>query len=250
MTQLKSALLSCPQQNSLDHHSRAQCPHPPRQTRSPLPDGCGPQTSSHQQSAKSRSGQPRIPALRRSPESAPSSRFALVGSSASFLQRSSLLGHGVKGSEYASRAWPSGDVVRYIHAVLHSAVTVKTRIAVTLSAAAIVLMSGCADNRNTSGHSGVVTGRILTAPTCPVQRVGQECPPRPVPGSAVVAVEGAAIRASTHTDSAGTFHLTLPYGRYVITATNVGGYPSTAAENVYVSGAPVQITLFLDSGIR
>jgi hypothetical protein len=126
----------------------------------------------------------------------------------------------------------------------------KTRFAVTLSAAFIALMCGCVDNRDGSGYSGVVTGYVLTAPTCPVQRVGQECPPRPVSGSAVVAVDGTAIRGSTRTDSAGFFHLTLPHGRYVIKATNVGGYPSIAAENVNVSGAPVHITLILDSGIR
>lgn len=126
----------------------------------------------------------------------------------------------------------------------------KTRFAVTLSAAVIALMCGCVGNPDATGHSGVVTGYVLAAPTCPVQRVGQECPPRPVSGAAVVAVDGTVIRASTRTDSAGSFQLTLPDGRYVITATNVGGYPSTAAKNVNVSGANVRITLILDSGIR
>lgn len=120
----------------------------------------------------------------------------------------------------------------------------------TRSAASIVLMCGCVDNRNAPGNSGVVTGYVLAAPTCPVQRVGQECPRRPVSGSAVVAVDGTEIRGATRTDSVGRFHLTLPNGRYLIKATNVGGYPSTAVENVTVSGAPVHITLIVDSGIR
>lgn len=100
------------------------------------------------------------------------------------------------------------------------------------------------------GHSGVVTGFVLTAPVCPVERIGQECQPRPVSGAAVVALDGDAVRGSTHTDSTGAFHLTLPGGRYVIRATNVGGYASTATELVGISDRPVHITLVVDSGIR
>jgi len=48
MTQLKFAFLSSPKQGSLDHHSSAQCPHPPGQPRIPLLDACGPQAYSHQ----------------------------------------------------------------------------------------------------------------------------------------------------------------------------------------------------------
>ena len=134
--------------------------------------------------------------------------------------------------------------------MLNSLGSLKTCFAVTACASAIVLMGGCAGNQGATGHFGVVTGYVLTAPTCPVQRVGQECPPRPVSGSTVVAADGATTRASTRSDGAGAFHFTLPDGRYVITATNVGGYPSTASENVSVSDAPVHITLILDSGIR
>jgi len=101
-----------------------------------------------------------------------------------------------------------------------------------------------------TGHSGDVNGFVLTAPVCPVERVGQECPPRPVSGAAVVALDGDAVRGSTQTDSTGSFHLTLPDGRYVIRATNVGGYASTATELVVISDRPVHITLVVDSGIR
>ena len=61
---------------------------------------------------------------------------------------------------------------------------------------------------------------------------------------------GDSVRSSTLTDAAGAFSLTLPEGRYVIRATNVGGYASTASEAVVVSGNPVHITLIVDSGIR
>ena len=60
----------------------------------------------------------------------------------------------------------------------------------------------------------------------------------------------APVRASARTDTSGAFSLTLPDGRYVIRATNVGGYASTASESVVVSDNPVHITLIVDSGIR
>lgn len=66
----------------------------------------------------------------------------------------------------------------------------------------------------------------------------------------MVALDGNAIRGSTLTDSSGAFHLTLPDGRYAIRATNVGGYASTATEQVVISDAPVSVTLIVDSGIR
>ena len=126
-----------------------------------------------------------------------------------------------------------------------------TRFGLVLLSAALVLLGGCTNGSGrVTGHSGLVAGYVLTAPVCPVERVGQECPPRPVSGAAVVALQGDSVRSSTLTDTAGAFSLTLPEGRYVIRATNVGGYASTASEAVVVSGNPVHITLIVDSGIR
>ncbi|MBT2522484.1 carboxypeptidase regulatory-like domain-containing protein [Arthrobacter sp. ISL-28] len=120
-----------------------------------------------------------------------------------------------------------------------------------LLTAATLLLCGCTyESGQVTGHSGQVTGYVLTAPVCPVEQVGKECPPRPVSKAAVVALEGDSVRGSTHTDTAGAFSLTLPDGRYVIKATNVGAYASTASEAVVVSNNPVHITLIVDSGIR
>lgn len=117
--------------------------------------------------------------------------------------------------------------------------------------AAVLWLCGCASQGGpVTGHFGVVAGFVLTAPVCPVERIGQECPPRPVSGAAVVALDGDAVRGSTLTDSTGAFQLRLPDGRYVIRASNVGGYASTATEPVVISPTPVHITLVVDSGIR
>jgi hypothetical protein len=125
------------------------------------------------------------------------------------------------------------------------------RFDLTLPLAATMLVCGCAgQSGQVPDQSGRVTGYVLTAPVCPVERVGQQCPPRPVSRAAVVALSGEAVRGSTLTDTEGAFSLTLPEGRYVIQATNVGGYASTASEPVVVSDTPVHITLIVDSGIR
>lgn len=117
--------------------------------------------------------------------------------------------------------------------------------------AAVLWLCGCAGQTGpVTGHSGILTGLVLTAPVCPVERIDQECPPRPVSGAAVVALDGEAVRGSTLTDSTGAFHLTLPDGRYVIRASSVGGYASTASEPVVISDTPCHITLVVDSGIR
>ena len=126
-----------------------------------------------------------------------------------------------------------------------------TRFGLVWLSAAVALLGGCTNESGpVTGHSGLVAGYVLTAPVCPVERVGQQCPPRPVPSATVVALDGDGVRGSTLTDTAGAFRLALPDGRYVIRATNVGGYASTASEAVLVSDNPVQITLTVDSGIR
>ncbi|MEO7148258.1 MAG: carboxypeptidase-like regulatory domain-containing protein [Terrimesophilobacter sp.] len=116
--------------------------------------------------------------------------------------------------------------------------------AALLVATAVVLLSGC------NVHTGIVLGSVLAAPACPVQRADQPCPPRPVPGASVVAMVGDVISGSTLTDSNGAFQLELPTGRYLITATNVGGMRTTATEQVTISDTPRRVVLVVDSGIR
>lgn len=56
---------------------------------------------------------------------------------------------------------------------------------------------------------------------------------------------------STRTDAHGRFQLTLPAGRYLIRATNIGPYRSTATQAVTVTEShPAAVTLLLDTGIR
>jgi hypothetical protein len=116
--------------------------------------------------------------------------------------------------------------------------------------ATATLLSGCGYRGNPGASAGVVTGRVLTAPTCPVARVPQSCPAKPVAGALVIALVGNQRRASTNTDQTGGFRMTLPVGHYTVRATNPGRYASTAARQLDVSDVPVDITLTVDSGIR
>ena len=117
-------------------------------------------------------------------------------------------------------------------------------------AAPVLLLSGCSPWDGVTGQTGLVTGVVLSAPSCPVERIGEECPPRPVSGASVVALVGEKVTASTRSDTEGGFRLTVPFGRYVIRATNTGGYASVASEQVAVSADPIRIKLVVDSGIR
>ena len=111
--------------------------------------------------------------------------------------------------------------------------------------------SACSSSSAPAGRSpGAVLGTVVSAPSCPVERSDSPCPPRPVRGAVVDALAAGRIRASTHTDSSGRFRLALPFGSYLIRATNVGVLRTTAAHRVRVGRLPVSITLVVDSGIR
>lgn len=125
------------------------------------------------------------------------------------------------------------------------------RMPVALLAAAMLALAGCAASGDgEGGRSGEVTGVVLAAPACPVVRVDEPCPPRPVAGALVEAFEGDDLRGTTRTGNDGSFRLELPHGSYLVTATNTGGLATTASEAVMVSDTPVELELVVDSGIR
>jgi hypothetical protein len=104
---------------------------------------------------------------------------------------------------------------------------------------------------SSAGPTGSVVGRVLSAPSCPVELVGSPCPPRPVVGAKVVASSGSHEVARTRSGSGGAFRLAVAPGTYLVTATNVGGFASTAAASVDVRpGGTASVTLTVDSGIR
>lgn len=119
-------------------------------------------------------------------------------------------------------------------------------------ASALLVTAGCAESRGSADPTASVTGVVLSGPRCPgPERIASPCPPGPVDGAAVAAVAGGHVIASTRTDSRGRFRLSLPPATYLLRATNVGAYRSTATQTVKVRiGHRVSVTLVVDTGIR
>jgi hypothetical protein len=116
---------------------------------------------------------------------------------------------------------------------------------------AILLLAACGASSPVAGPMSSVVGRVLSAPSCPVQRQGVPCPPRPVRGAAVAVLRGGGVIASTRTSASGRFSLRVVAGRYQVRATNVGPLATTASKVVTVrAGQTVSVRLIVDSGIR
>ena len=117
--------------------------------------------------------------------------------------------------------------------------------------ALVLVVSACSSAETAPHADGTVAGRVYSAPSCPVERAGHPCPPRPVVGASVVALQARHVVASTHTGAGGRFQLSVDAGRYVIRATNTGGLATTAQKIVDVTaGATIRARLVVDSAIR
>lgn len=121
-----------------------------------------------------------------------------------------------------------------------------------LLTAALLTATGCGTVSTGSGAAtGTVAGQVQSSPSCPVERVGSPCPPRPVAGALVEASVTGHRVGSTRTGPDGRFALSVPAGRVTLTATNAGGYRSQATKTVTVrAAATVHVVLVVDSGIR
>jgi hypothetical protein len=102
----------------------------------------------------------------------------------------------------------------------------------------------------TQANTGIaVQGTVLSSPSCPGPAVaGSPCPDRPVAGALVELARGGTVVATTRTDTAGRFEMSVPPADYLITAFNVG-FASRTSQSITVAG-PVTVELVVDSGIR
>jgi hypothetical protein len=138
-----------------------------------------------------------------------------------------------------------------IHRSLHHA---RPAVAGTLLIAGMVLLSACGLSGGGAAQ-GTLTGTVEASPTCPVERVGQTCPPAPVPNRQVQ-ILGASntVVATTTTDAHGHFSISLAAGAYVVKVAIVQGQiglRQISPGNVtIVAGQTTTITIMLDTGIR
>jgi hypothetical protein len=97
-----------------------------------------------------------------------------------------------------------------------------------------------------------VRGRVTAGPTCPVERPDEPCPPSPVQGRRVDALDAAGRTAGgATTDEAGDYSILLPPGDYTLRVVIDGPFPQCPETAVTVTpGPPVTTDVECDTGIR
>ncbi|HMC71479.1 MAG TPA: carboxypeptidase-like regulatory domain-containing protein [Mycobacteriales bacterium] len=101
-----------------------------------------------------------------------------------------------------------------------------------------------------AGGTGV-EGLVTAAPTCPVQRPGQSCPPAPVAGTVQAVDATGQLVASAATDGNGAYSLHVPGGSYTLHVNHDGQYPRCPDVPVTVSdGSMTKADIDCDTGIR
>jgi hypothetical protein len=113
-----------------------------------------------------------------------------------------------------------------------------------------VAMAACGQGAGAEG--GRIEGRVLAGPQCPVVRVDDPCPDRPVAAHLEIADAGSGeIVAKAETGDDGRFSVSVDSGSYEVTATATTGLPNPASAEVRVRGdADVHVELHVDTGIR
>ena len=98
-----------------------------------------------------------------------------------------------------------------------------------------------------------VRGSVLIGPTCPVVRVGTECPDRPFQSVLKVNQTDGRVVAQAESDDAGRFQIALPPGDYILepASPNPGAPPYAPPLPFTVTqGVWTTLTVQYDSGIR
>ena len=98
---------------------------------------------------------------------------------------------------------------------------------------------------------GGVYGVVSAGPTCPVERAGQPCPPRPVSATVTATNASTGAVAVTHSDSLGRYTLPLPAGTYAVSAATGSALPRCSPTTATVtSGGAARADISCDTGIR
>ena len=123
----------------------------------------------------------------------------------------------------------------------------------SLTTAIALVLAGCGGtttDRPGATPSVAVHGKVGAGPTCPVERVGQPCPPRPVIATVRVSI-GRRIVASTRSEADGRYALSVPTGRYTMSAATADAFPRCDAKEVNVIAGPsIEVDFSCDTGIR
>jgi hypothetical protein len=106
--------------------------------------------------------------------------------------------------------------------------------------------AGVTVNTARSGAYGYVTA----GPTCPVHRLDQPCPPRPVRARVEGRDAAGQTIASTTTDEDGGYRIRLAPGRYTLVATPDTTSPRCPPTDARVGSPPSRVDIGCDTGLR
>ena len=92
---------------------------------------------------------------------------------------------------------------------------------------------------------------MSAGPTCPVERLGSPCPPRPF-GAEIDARDASGhLAGSTASGSDGHYRLALPPGTYTLTVASAGPFPRCPTPTAtVVAGKVAVLDISCDTGIR
>jgi hypothetical protein len=92
---------------------------------------------------------------------------------------------------------------------------------------------------------------VSAGPTCPVERVGSPCPPRPLSTEVEARDPAGHLAATARSGSDGRYRLPLPPGQYTLAVASSGPFPRcpTATATV-VAGELATVDVSCDTGIR
>src|SRR3954454_7884074 len=123
----------------------------------------------------------------------------------------------------------------------------------------VLAVGGCAAGGGPSpqpsaSHVGIA-GTAVAGPVCPVEKAPPDpsCAPRPVAGAVIIARNGSGAEAGRATTAdEGTFFITVAAGSYQLRPQPVAGVMNAAPgpDVVVVAGAPSDVTVIYDTGIR
>lgn len=112
------------------------------------------------------------------------------------------------------------------------------------------VLVACAEADPGAGGSGI-RGRVVLAPTCPVETESSPCPPEPVQATVRVQSNGETVEMF-ETDADGTFVVDLDPGDYVLIAdpATTGAMAGRPTAVTVEPGVYAQVDVVLDTGIR
>ncbi|MFN2609439.1 MAG: hypothetical protein ABR507_00965 [Actinomycetota bacterium] len=118
--------------------------------------------------------------------------------------------------------------------------------------AAVIAVTCLACSRTVIVTDSGVQGKVVSGPTCPVERLDSPCPNQPESALIKATRTGSDSAAGvTRTDGNGAFKMTLAPGSYTVTAQAPGAFGGCKPQDVTVSAKTfAHVVITCDTGIR